>query len=216
MKSQKSVSAKRSRRRSVSPPVVEERLESVDVLEINLTDNEAVLRQIISLQSTVSGLQDSLEKQVENLREKIGTVQKEVKNLQGNVTKISTHLDSTQIPPIVTPPTPPVIGLSENPSFNTTDGTLLVSVAGRGFRASSDVVCISIKCSDVAMPSRSYSFAAGPSGNLIDLKTGSSPQIVYQPDTLKGQTYYLAATDETPNVEDWTGKLWSNTISFVW
>jgi len=78
------------------------------------------------------------------------------------------------------------------------------------------VVWISIKCSDVAMPSRSYSFAAGPSGNLIDLKTGSSPQIVYQPDTLKGQTYYLAATDETPNAEDWTGKLWSNTISFVW
>jgi hypothetical protein len=51
MKSQKSVSAKRSRRRSVSPPVVEERLESVDVLEINLTDNEAVLRQIISLKA---------------------------------------------------------------------------------------------------------------------------------------------------------------------
>jgi hypothetical protein len=125
------------------------------------------------------------------------------------VEKIDTYLDNTQKPPIVTPPTPPVIDLMPLPKK--TGSGIFISVVGKGFLASPaganpQEVCIVIKCSDGS--TRQYSGYTSQSGTLVD------STFTLNTDATDPQTYYVAATDKSLNAEDWTGQFWSNTVSF--
>jgi prefoldin subunit 5 len=162
---------------------------------------------------------DAVDGKVNNLEKRADTVDGKVSKLETMGTKIKNYLDSNYNQPIVTPPTAPVIGLSQNPSKTADTDAILVSIAGGGFPPNlEDKVSISIKCGDDIQNVQTFSASTGPSGNLVDPATRTSPQFTYKlkPSAPRGQVHYVAATDGSSNKEDWTGQLWSNTISFTW
>ena len=162
------------------------------------TFRDTVETQVTALQGTVTALQDQ-----------VTTLQDKIDKLDERVEKICKYLDNTQKLPIVTPPTPPVIDLIPLPKR--VEGGIFVSVSGKGFLASPaganlHEVSIVIKCSDGS--TTQHSAHTSQTGILVD------STFTLKTDAPNPQTYYVAATDKSPNAQDWTGQLWSNTVSF--
>ena len=171
------------------------------------------LRELLrSSETEITRLQEGAregEAAIAHLHENARVSEGKIAVLEENAKRIDTYLDNTQRPPVAPPPVPPVIDTVPLPTRDRY-GRISLSLVGTGFAPSDPEnrkkVRIRVACSDGSTLERIGS--TSPSGTLI------APPIWLEAQE-SARTYRVDATDGSPNPRDWTGELWSNSVTFL-
>jgi hypothetical protein len=177
-------------------------------LHEKIAANDARIAELGDLAKAIAALGYTLN----DCQTRISDCQTRIGNLEPQTNRINTYLNNTQQPPLAPAPSPPEIDLVPLPTRD--EKGIYIHLIGRGFAESPEpsnpkTVSIVAKSGDgsITQPLMTHTTSRGT-------LTDSTFTLLIQAEA-PAQTYNVAATDATPNAQDWTGKLWSNSVAFV-